>query len=366
MVELERTQTLTTTSPVVLVVEDDADTQEMLQALLTGAGYSAEVAQSGEDAFAYLDRDQADLILLDLRLPDMHGHDVCRRIREGDKGSIPIIMLTADDEQQGPSRGLRLGADDYLAKPFAPDELLARMEAVLRRRQAALAFANENEALRDMLEFVQRDLAAAQSSSGAETVLRREFLHNVTTHLHALCAVIESEFRRSPPGATREVIQRILGRVRGAALVYDISEVLQHDPVRIDHLVRTIASALKSIYSPRKRLPLAIEGGALELPVGQASALSMIVNELVTNCFKHAFPGGRFGAITIRYHLQEEMFVLQVIDDGVGMSSDNPSAGRGRTTVTQLAQSLGGCATWQSSEGGMVVTVQFPVTVHAA
>ena len=344
----------------VLVVEDDDETREMLCDLLTMKGYRVILAESGEKALTYLERDPIDLAVLDLRLPGMNGYDVCRRIRANDAHYLPILMLTANNERDGVVHGLQIGADDYLTKPFLPEELLSRIQALLRRHQAGVALVTENEALRAMLDRTQEDLQGAQMVSGTENTLRREFLHNVTTHLGALCGVIESEFRRQPPGPSREVIQRILGRVRGAALVYQTSEVLQDDPARIDTLVHTIATALKHIYSPRKRLPINIEGGPLALPLIYAAPVAMLVNELVTNCFKHAFPDGRFGSVAVRYGVVGDEFYLHVVDDGVGMADAKASAGRGQTTVRQLAHNLRGTAAWESSSGGTEVTVRFP------
>ncbi len=359
---LREPATAASSQPTVLVVEDDDETRQMLRELLTMKGYRPILAESGEEALTCLDREPVDLALLDLRLPGIHGYDVCRRIRANDAHHLPILMLTANNERDGVVQGLQIGADDYLTKPFLPEELLGRIQALLRRHQAGVALITENEALCAMLDRTQEELQGARTVSGTESTLRREFLHNVTTHLGALCGVIESEFRRQPPGPSREVIQRILGRVRGAALVYQTSEVLQDDPARIDTLVHTIATALKHIYSPRKRLPINVEGGPLALPLIYAAPIAMLVNELVTNCFKHAFPDGRFGSVSVRYGVAGEEFYLQVVDDGVGIADVKSSVGRGQTTVQQLARNLKGTATWESSPSGTEVTVRFPCT----
>ena len=356
-------QVTSTALATILVVEDDDEIREMLQHLLTLAGYHPVLVNSGEAALAYIDEQHADLILLDLRLPGMSGYDVCRRIRENDAGNLPILMITANQEQAGVVRGFGLGADDYLRKPFDTDELLSRISVLLRRRLAAEVLITENGALRQLLDTVQGQLQGAQMVSTTESTLRREFLHNVTTHLRALCGVIEAEYRRQPSPAVRETVQRILGRARGVALVYETSEVLQEDPVRVDGLVHTISNALKHIYSPRKRLPLIVEGGELELALPYAAPLAMIVNELITNCFKHAFPQQRFGAITVRYACVAGEFLLQVIDDGVGMDATGGTPGRGTNTVQALVQQLNGSATWSSAPGSTEVTVRFPVDV---
>ena len=116
----------------ILVVEDEKSFSEPLSFLLGKEGYKVEVAESGTDAVAKFNKSGADLILLDLMLPGMSGTDVCKEIRA--HSMVPIIMLTAKDDEVDTVIGLELGADDYVTKPYSSRELLARVRAVLRRR----------------------------------------------------------------------------------------------------------------------------------------------------------------------------------------------------------------------------------------
>jgi|SRR6266403_2799499 two-component system alkaline phosphatase synthesis response regulator PhoP len=116
----------------ILLVEDEPGLVITLSDMLKGHGYLVESVTNGLDAKDRILVDTFDLVVLDVMLPGMSGFDVCQRVRE--KGiSTPILMLTARSETKDKVRGLRLGADDYLAKPFDPHELLARVEALLRR-----------------------------------------------------------------------------------------------------------------------------------------------------------------------------------------------------------------------------------------
>jgi two-component system response regulator MprA len=116
----------------VLVVEDEVNIADFIRRGLIYKGHSVEVAHSGEEGLERARNRVPDLVILDLMLPDMDGLEVCRRLRSAD--SVPVIMLTARDAVADKVEGLEAGADDYITKPFAFEELLARMNAALRRR----------------------------------------------------------------------------------------------------------------------------------------------------------------------------------------------------------------------------------------
>jgi two-component system alkaline phosphatase synthesis response regulator PhoP len=118
----------------ILVVEDDRDIGELVCRFLERASFTTELVSTGRDAVAALAAGPADLLILDLMLPHVDGLEVCRIIRANDKtAAIPIIMLTARAEESERIVGLEIGADDYVAKPFSPNELVARVRALLRR-----------------------------------------------------------------------------------------------------------------------------------------------------------------------------------------------------------------------------------------
>ncbi len=124
----------------ILVVEDDPSLVELLRYNLSSAGFSTTAATDGETALQMIDEDNPDLVVLDWMLPRMPGIEVCRQVRRRSEGrSLPIIMLTARGEESDRIHGLDSGADDYIVKPFSPNELVARVRAVLRRANPSLA-----------------------------------------------------------------------------------------------------------------------------------------------------------------------------------------------------------------------------------
>jgi DNA-binding response OmpR family regulator len=124
----------------ILVVEDDRDIGELVCRYLEKASFRAELVSSGRDAVAALAAGPPDLLILDLMLPHIDGLEICRVVRANDKtAAIPVIMLTARGEESERIVGLEVGADDYIAKPFSPNELVARVRALLRRTHRGAA-----------------------------------------------------------------------------------------------------------------------------------------------------------------------------------------------------------------------------------
>ncbi len=122
----------------ILVVEDEDSVLDPLELLLNKEGFKVVTAKTGKEALEKFDNAGADLILLDLMIPEVSGTEVCRQIRN--KSQVPIIMLTAKDTEVDKVVGLELGADDYVVKPYSKAELIARIKAVLRRGTTSTSF----------------------------------------------------------------------------------------------------------------------------------------------------------------------------------------------------------------------------------
>jgi DNA-binding response OmpR family regulator len=118
----------------ILIIDDEVNIIELTKLYLEREGFQVEWATKGQDGLTIVATTNPDLIILDIMLPDIDGFDVCRQIRT--KSQVPILMLSARREDVDKIIGLELGADDYLAKPFNPHELVARVKAILRRAQA--------------------------------------------------------------------------------------------------------------------------------------------------------------------------------------------------------------------------------------
>ena len=157
----------------ILIVDDDERLRRLLERFLTEQGFRVRGVENAEQMDRMLARELFNLVVLDLMMPGEDGLSVCRRLREGNN-QIPIIMLTAKGDEASRIQGLELGADDYLAKPFNPRELLARIKAVLRRQSSSVPGAPGSEEADVTFGDYSLSLATRELSKG-------EQVHMLTT-----------------------------------------------------------------------------------------------------------------------------------------------------------------------------------------
>ncbi|HLJ03910.1 MAG TPA: response regulator transcription factor [Solirubrobacteraceae bacterium] len=188
----------------IMVVEDEPNIGSLVRTYLEREGFAVLWLRSGEDALAELRRHDIGLVVLDIGLPGIDGFEVCRRIA----GTLPVILLTARDEEADRVAGLELGADDYVVKPFSPRELTARVKAVLRRARGGSG--DDDEAL--YLGPVTLDPRAREVHVGEHEVelTQREFdlLEYLMRHPGQVVtrdALLESVWGFLSPGQTRTV-----------------------------------------------------------------------------------------------------------------------------------------------------------------
>lgn len=185
----------------ILVVDDEAKIVEVVKSYLENSGYQVCEAYNGKEALDRFEKLNPALIVLDLMLPDMTGEDICRTIRK--KSRVPIIMLTAKIEEEAVLKGLHLGADDYVTKPFSPKQLVARVEAVLRRTVESegpltrvLSF-NQDELIIDTVKYEVKKEGAAVSLTPNEyklLITLVKYPDKTFTRDELICLVLGEDF----------------------------------------------------------------------------------------------------------------------------------------------------------------------------
>ncbi|MEZ5126707.1 MAG: response regulator transcription factor [Thermoleophilia bacterium] len=193
----------------VLVIEDERRIAEVIRIALERDGHRVVGVRTGEDGLAELTRHPIKLVILDIGLPGMDGLEVCARIRR--TSSLPVIMVTARDEEADRVSGLELGADDYVAKPFSPRELAARVKAVLRRTTAPPPTTSELRSGDVVLSRDRHDVTVA-GTSVALTATEFELLAYLMENAGLLASretLLDRVWGLEFPGGTRTVDQHV-------------------------------------------------------------------------------------------------------------------------------------------------------------
>ena len=234
----------------ILVVDDDLRLRELLKRYLSEQGYTVSAAADGESMNRVRARERYDLLVLDLMMPGEDGLAICRRLRAG-ADATPIIMLTAKGDEIDRIVGLEMGADDYLPKPFNPRELLARIQAVLRR-QAPLPIPGAPTTTANVVEFggYSLDLAARRLSKGGADIA-------LTTGEFALLKILVSHPRE--PLSREKLMELARGR--------------EHEP--FDRSIDIQVSRVRKLIEPDSAHPRYIQTvwgfGYVFVPDGEAA-----------------------------------------------------------------------------------------------
>lgn len=213
----------------VLIVDDDRVLADVLAFTMRRAGFQIIQAFDGEAGLQRWSEDRPDLIVLDVNLPKLDGFAVCQRIRE--QANTPILLLTVRDEEDDIVRGLELGADDYITKPFSPRQLVARAQAVLRR-----AGKMPTPAIRQVGEMIldpsRREVRLGQGDAISLTPLESRLLDYLMLNAgHVLTTEAIIEHVWGPEGGDRDMLRQLVHRLRGKiAQAYQSGD----DPTRAD------------------------------------------------------------------------------------------------------------------------------------
>ena len=346
----------------ILVVDDEPLARQMFVDLLEAHEYRVVPLARGEEAFAFLP--EVELVLLDAMLPGRDGWSICREIKQHDP-LLPVIMVTARTAPEDVVRTFAAGADDYVPKPFHIAELTARIESRLRARQAELAIKRANQQLRELADQNYNLYEKARQDAEERSLLLRELDHRVRNNLSVILGLLSMERNRRPPRPSEEALASLEHRLRSFLLVHEALRRQNYQGVPVREIAEKLAQRLRNAWDVERRIDVAMEGTSITLDERQGFALALALNELLTNAFRHAFPEGRRGAITIRFDTDvDDVFTLRVTDDGVGQAgaSRKPITGSGRSIVQALIKDeLGGRVEFHSSGSGTEAIIAFPV-----
>jgi signal transduction histidine kinase len=310
-------------SSCLLIVEDNDDLRASLLALLQPR-FEIALASTLSEALAVLERVVPDAVLSDIMLPDGDGYELLRRVRATDPlKRVPVLMVSARGEAAERARGLSAGADDYLAKPFDPEELTARIESAIERARTAA------QSLQEHRQLISRELHDGPGGSLARSALLLEEALTTTA----------AERSRQLVGDALAAVREGIDELR---LLLSMTKGQQHDwgtlteTIESDLAIGCAASALRLQFSAS---PAGDESGEFSVPTAVAHALRRIMREALTNVIKHA-KATRVECV-LRLDRAAGQIQLRFEDDGSGLTGQ-AGDGHGIGIMKQRAATCGG------------------------
>jgi len=345
----------------ILVVDDEPLARQTFTDLLEAHGFEVVSVARGEEAFAFLD--EVDLVLLDAMLPGRDGWRICRDIKERHDPLLPVIMVTARTSPDDVVRTFTAGADDYVAKPFHIAELTARIESRLRVHRAELALKTANAQLQELADQNYQLYEQARHDAEERSLLLRELDHRVRNNLSVIMGLLGMERNRRPPREPAEALASLEHRMRSFLLVHEALRRQNYAGVPAREIADKLAQRLRNAWDVERHIDLEISGVSLILDERRGFALALILNELLTNALRHAFPDGREGTIGLRFEHDGGELRMVVEDDGMGSTMERAPGvtGSGMSIVSALVRNeLGGEVRWDTTPAGTRVVVAFP------
>jgi DNA-binding response OmpR family regulator len=346
----------------ILVVDDEPLARQMFTDLLEAQGFQVVSVARGEEAFAFLP--EVELVLLDAMLPGRDGWSICREIKERHDPLLPVIMVTARTAPEDVVRTFASGADDYVAKPFHVAELTARIESRLRVHRAEVTIKRANAQLRELADQNYQLYEQAHRDAEERALLLRELDHRVRNNLSVIMGLLSMERNRRPPRPSEEALRSLENRLRSFLMVHEALRRQNYRGVPIREMAEKLAQRLRNAWDIAARVALNVEGNSRILGEKKGFAFALVLNELLTNAFRHGFPEGRHGRVTIRVQIKDDRVLVQIEDDGVGSAvAPKPDVvGSGRSIVAALVgDELGGRVDYHADENGTRVDLEFPL-----
>jgi two-component sensor histidine kinase/AmiR/NasT family two-component response regulator len=396
----------------ILIVEDNADDRRLLRFTLEHHGCRVIEAQDGQEGLDLASRHLPDIIVSDALMPRMDGFQMLRALKSDPHlKSIPFLFYSATyTGEQEEKLALSLGAQAFVAKPTEPEKLWEKTSAIMKAaeaRQEIPADVNliesEEEYLREYgrivatkLEKKVRELEEAlalrnkaedelrrinteltremgerrkgeekiRASLAEKEVLLKEVHHRVKNNLQIITTLLDLQFDKIDDKQALAALMVSQDRIKSIALVHE--KLYQtKDLARIDFAgyIENLTSQLFSSYvADPERVTLKIDAGDVALGIDEAIPCGLIINELVSNSLKHAFPEGRKGNVAIRFQADEQGVVtLMVADDGIGLPPGmnfRDTGSMGLQLVNMLTKQIHGEISLLT-EGGVAFTIRF-------
>lgn len=343
----------------VLYIDDDAGIARLVERYLGRQGYKVATAADGATGLARLEDGGFDVVALDHFMPGEDGLELLKRLSKL-PNPPPAIYVTASDEGRIAVAALKQGAVDYVIKDVQ-GAFLDLLDRAIRHAVEQASIKREKEAAeRELLE--SRDRLAALLEQ--KTALLHEVGHRVSNSLQLISSLISIQATRIGDPHARDALLQARERVQAVMLVhrrlYTSEEV---GSIEIDKYLMAMAEELQSgVSASEQGHRIIVEAAPLRIATDKAVSVGVIVNELIANALKYAFPNGKGGTIRVGLEKRDERVVLTVEDNGIGYSEDTQPKGTGMGTliIGAMAKTLQGSVERQPCESGSRAVLSFP------
>lgn len=317
--------------PRLLLVDTDIESLNTLQPYLERHGYKVKVAYSGTEALTILPDYAADLLIIDLNIPDINGYDLTLRLRNDPKlNYLPIILITSEDADSKKLQSMVSGADDYLTKPVAERELMVRVQALLRTKNHIERLLEEKRALLESMEKQNKKLETALQTAQEADILKKNILATVSHEMNtpllqvksAVHLLVEDVRRTDPDNTPAKLATQSLSRLEG--IILNITQLARSENLRLDPFILREAAdvAMRSIersWVAKEAINRIERDFELDLPMvaGDLRAVARVLGLFLDNAIKFD-PEGK--PITIIAHRDgKNQVYIAVRDQGIGI-----------------------------------------------
>ena len=348
----------------ILLVDDQPGQLLSHAAILRELGERLVTARSGREALQKLMDEDFAVILLDVNMPDMDGFETAGLIHQHPRFErTPIVFVTAAQASTlDRLKGYRLGAVDYVEVPVVPEILRSKVAVFVDLNRQRRDLQRLNDALQ--AEIAQRRSAEEAARHAREKeVLLQEIHHRVKNNLQIITSLLRMQSRVMQDPAFRDALLECQNRVAAMALIHDkLYRARDLARVSFPEYVRDLTSNILTSYTlPASSVRVNLDVDDMSLSLDSAVPCGLILNELISNCLKHAFPLGHSGTVHVGFHAAGDQLCLVVRDDGIGMPADvdlERTNSLGWRLIRALVQQLGGFVQCHTA-GGTVVELRF-------
>jgi two-component sensor histidine kinase/ActR/RegA family two-component response regulator len=348
-----------------ILLVDDQPSQLLSHAvILRELGERLVTARSGREALQKLMDEDFAVILLDVNMPDMDGFETAGLIHQHPRFErTPIVFVTAAQASTlDRLTGYRLGAVDYVEVPVVPEILRSKVAVFVDLNRQRRDLQRLNDALQ--AEIAQRRSAEeAVRHAREKEVLLQEIHHRVKNNLQIITSLLRMQSRAVHDPAFSDALLECQNRVAAMALIHDkLYRARDLARVSFPEYVRDLTNNILTSYTlPASSVRVNLDVDDLSLSLDSAVPCGLILNELMSNCLKHAFPLGHSGTVHVGFHAAGDQLCLVVRDDGVGMPAEvdlERTSSLGWRLIRALVQQLGGFVQCHTA-GGTVVELRF-------